>query len=89
MRADEGQHPTIRLLLELDRNDDPRLYDDLMRFNKGPKRVSRLRLLAHDGLLAQVADARDAGTRHPPQRAGAVAAVARLTSQAFDVPEGD
>jgi hypothetical protein len=35
--------PPIRLFLELDRNDDPHLYDDLLRFRKGTKRVSRLR----------------------------------------------
>jgi hypothetical protein len=29
------------------------LYDELIRFRKGAKRVSRLRLLAYDGLLAQ------------------------------------
>ncbi|MCG2583873.1 hypothetical protein [Massilia sp. TS11] len=43
----------IRLNFELDRQDNPRLFDELMRFTKGPKRVNRLRTLAHDGLLAQ------------------------------------
>jgi len=43
----------IRLLFELERDDNPRLYDDLIRFNKGTKRVNRLRTLAQDGLLVQ------------------------------------
>lgn len=41
----------IRLLFELDRADNPRLYDDLIGFKKGTKRVNRLRTLAHEGLL--------------------------------------
>ena len=44
----------IRLVFELARADHPRLYDDLIRFHKGVKRVNRLRVLAYDGLLAQV-----------------------------------
>lgn len=43
----------VRLLFEMAREDNPRLYDDLIRFNKGTKRVNRLRFLAHEGLLAQ------------------------------------
>ena len=43
----------VRLLFEMTRDDNPRLYDDLIRFNKGTKRVNRLRLLAHEGLNAQ------------------------------------
>lgn len=44
---------SIRLVFQLERADHPRLYDDLIRFKKGVRRVSRLRLLAYDGLLAQ------------------------------------
>lgn len=44
---------TIRLVFELSRADHPRLYDDLIRFPKGTKRINRLRVLAYDGLLAQ------------------------------------
>ncbi|MDR2188156.1 MAG: hypothetical protein LBE62_08900 [Azonexus sp.] len=40
---------TISMLFVLDREDDPRLYDDLIRFKKGTKRINRLRLLAHEG----------------------------------------
>ena len=43
----------LRLLFELERADNPRLYDDLIRFKKGTKRVNRLRTLAQEGLLAQ------------------------------------
>ena len=31
------------MLFEMARDDNPRLYDDLMRFNKGTKRINRLR----------------------------------------------
>ncbi len=43
----------IRLLFELERADNPRLYDELMSFRQGAKRVNRLRTLAHEGLLIQ------------------------------------
>lgn len=62
---------TIRMLFELDRDDDPRLYDDLIRFKKGTKRINRLRLLAHEGerYLAGGADA-GATVRTLPPEAG-------------------
>lgn len=54
MSADSTKVPeAIRLVFELARADHPRLYDDLIRFHKGTKRVNRLRVLAYDGLLAQ------------------------------------
>jgi hypothetical protein len=43
----------IRLVFELARADHPRLYDDLVQFPKGTKRINRLRVLAYDGLLVQ------------------------------------
>lgn len=43
----------IRLVFELARADNPRLYDELMQFSQGTKRVNRLRVLAYDGLLVQ------------------------------------
>lgn len=49
----QNEAKPIRLVFELARADHPRLYDDLIQFHKGTKRVNRLRLLAHDGLLAQ------------------------------------
>ena len=54
MSADSMKDPKpIRLVFELARADHPRLYDDLIQFHKGTKRVNRLRVLAYDGLLAQ------------------------------------
>jgi len=48
------ESPTpIRLVFELSRAEHPRLFDDLIRFHKGTKRVNRLRVLAYDGLLTQ------------------------------------
>lgn len=52
-RDKETNSEPVRLLFEMTREDNPRLYDDLIRFNKGTKRVNRLRFLAHEGLLAQ------------------------------------
>lgn len=43
----------IRLVFTLERADNPRLYDDLIRFKQGTKRVNRLRTLAQEGLFAQ------------------------------------
>ncbi|GJI98161.1 hypothetical protein RugamoR57_48790 [Duganella caerulea] len=43
----------MRISLVLAREDNPRLYDELVQFPKGPRRVNRLRMLAYDGLLAQ------------------------------------
>lgn len=43
----------IRLVFELARPDNPRLFDELIQFPQGQKRVNRLRVLAYDGLLAQ------------------------------------
>ncbi|MBY0468808.1 MAG: hypothetical protein K2Q07_07510 [Burkholderiaceae bacterium] len=87
---------SVRLLFELSRDDNPRLFDDLMRFNKGPKRVNRLRFLAHEGLLAQqwllgLAVQLPAPTAAAPRAAphvGVDPAVARQTSQAFEVSSG-
>ncbi len=84
---------SVRLLFELSRDDNPRLFDDLMRFNKGPKRVNRLRFLAHEGLLAQQWSL--GMSVHPTTAAapkaplpGVNPAVARQTSQAFEVSSG-
>lgn len=44
---------TIRLSVELERADNPPLYDDLIKFPKGPRRVNRLRTLAYAGLVVQ------------------------------------
>ncbi|WP_256081964.1 hypothetical protein [Massilia sp. YIM B04103] len=47
----------LRINFELERADNPPLYDELARFPKGGRRVNRLRTLAHAGLLAQTAPA--------------------------------
>lgn len=44
---------TLRITLELERADNPPLFHDLSQFPKGPRRVNRLRTLAHAGLIAQ------------------------------------
>jgi len=48
------EHETLRMLFELDRADDPQLYDDLVRFKKGTKRINRLRVLAREGVIVQL-----------------------------------
>lgn len=66
----------MRLSFELDRADNPPLYDELMCFPKGSRRVNRLRTLAHEGLMAQragrgdeaVAPNRQASKPPPPKR---------------------
>ena len=82
----------VRLLFEMTRDDNPRLYDDLIRFNKGTKRVNRLRFLAHEGLLAQHWMMAPCGIGLPaaanaaPAVAGVNPAAARHTNHAFDAP---
>ena len=51
-KSNEGQ-AAIRLQFNLDRDENPRLFDDLIRFKAGTKRINRLRHLAHDGLLLE------------------------------------
>ena len=58
---------TIRLVFELSRADHPRLYDDLIRFPKGTKRINRLRVLAYDGLLSQAGQLVAIGLALPPR----------------------
>ena len=58
---------TIRLVFELSRADHPRLYDDLIRFPKGTKRINRLRVLAYDGLLTQAGQLVAIGLAPPPR----------------------
>lgn len=84
---------SIKLLFEISRDDNPRLFDDLMRFNKGTKRVNRLRFLAHEGLLAQqwivgMTGSSPAMAAAKPSHSGIEIAVARQTSQAFEASGG-
>jgi len=50
---DKAALKPVRLVFELSRADNPRLFDELIQFPQGVKRVNRLRVLAYDGLLAQ------------------------------------
>ncbi|MEI8158616.1 MAG: hypothetical protein WCH60_17270 [Burkholderiales bacterium] len=95
-RDKETNSEPVRLLFEMTREDNPRLYDDLIRFNKGTKRVNRLRFLAHEGLLAQnwtlvstaVATAQVATTALPvSSKVNPV--IAGHVVQAFDAPAFD
>ncbi len=76
---------TIRLMFELDREDDPKLYDDLIRFKKGTKRINRLRLLAHEGVLGQSIPAA-LSVQAAPAPGGNGAADSEATGSAFQMP---
>ena len=77
---------TIRMLFELDRDDDPRLYDDLIRFKKGTKRINRLRLLAHEAVLGQFNPVAVAAARTVPVPSSADTAGAVPSGTAFELP---
>lgn len=86
MSADTVKDPQpIRLVFELARADHPRLYDDLIQFHKGTKRVNRLRVLAYDGLLAQngVFAGMDRGWPCPPYASGAQEGSGEVTNDIF------
>jgi hypothetical protein len=70
LTPEQGQR--IRLVFELTRADHPRLYEDLIRFSKGTKRINRLRVLAYDGLLLQHGALRpaDLAPQSQPRAAG-------------------
>ena len=76
MSEESRNDGTIRLLFEMSRDDNPPLYDDLIRFGKGVKRVNRLRLLAHEGLRAVTLPAPAPAQRRrkqlPPRASGPV-----------------
>ena len=75
----------VRLVFELARADNPRLYDELVQFPQGAKRVNRLRVLAYDGLLAQygVFTLVGGGGQSVPARGDAAPAVAAVTNDVF------
>jgi hypothetical protein len=88
--AKRVQEP-VRLLFEMTRDDNPRLYDDLIRFNKGTKRVNRLRFLAHEGLIAQhwmaaQGVAAFGQLANPVSEPSVRPSVARHTNQVFEAP---
>ena len=75
----------IRLVFELARADHPRLYDDLIQFHKGTKRVNRLRLLAYDGLLVQsgLFGGMGRGSSHLPSASSAQEGSGEITNDLF------
>jgi hypothetical protein len=75
----------VRLVFELARADNPRLYDELARFPQGQKRVNRLRVLAYDGLLAQYGVFSLSGGASAEARVGAEAGPrsAAVTNEVF------
>ena len=53
MAAATTRERVMRMRFELERDDNPPLFDELMKFPKGTKRLNRLRTLAHEGLHTQ------------------------------------
>ena len=53
MAAATSRERVMRMRFELERDDNPPLFDELMKFPKGTKRLNRLRTLAHEGLHTQ------------------------------------
>ncbi len=53
MGAARSREHVMRMRFELARDDNPPLFDELMKFAKGTKRLNRLRTLAHEGLHTQ------------------------------------
>jgi hypothetical protein len=49
---------TMKITFELELADNPPLYQDLVKFPKGTRRVNRLRTLAHAGLMSQLGSPR-------------------------------
>ncbi|EXI82617.1 MAG: hypothetical protein AW10_00403 [Candidatus Accumulibacter appositus] len=86
MSTDHVKDPKpIRLVFELARADHPRLYDELIQFHKGTKRVNRLRVLAYDGLLAQsgVFAEMGRGSPHLPSASSAQEGNGDITNDLF------
>ena len=86
MSTDHVRDPRpIRLVFELARADHPRLYDELIQFHKGTKRVNRLRVLAYDGLLAQsgVFAEMGRGSPHLPSASSAQEGNGDITNDLF------
>jgi hypothetical protein len=77
----------LRMVFELSRADNPRLYDELVQFAQGTKRVNRLRVLAYDGLLAQhgVFALVTEGHVPVPVRNTAASGSAEVTNEVFEL----
>src|SRR2546427_12248645 len=63
MGTQNGDESIMRMSFELERADNPPLFDELVKFPKGTKRLNRLRLLAHEGLMSQRAWTPSSATR--------------------------
>ncbi|UEC01647.1 hypothetical protein [Burkholderia vietnamiensis] len=86
MNGKTQQEPKpVRLVFELARADNPRLYDELARFPQGAKRVNRLRVLAYDGLLAQYGVFASVGATNVPgpTSSGPESVMAAVTNDVF------
>ncbi|CAM3583448.1 hypothetical protein [Paracidovorax anthurii] len=86
MSAPSQEKPQpVRLVFKLERAENPRLYDELVQFAQGVKRVNRLRVLAYDGLLAQhgVFSLSGATSTLTTDRSGATATPSAVTNQVF------
>ena len=85
----------IRLVFVLEREENPRLYDDLIRFKKGTKRINRLRTLAQEGLQAQHWPAASAGrllgvkSEPVPEATSRATLQGAVTDKVFDEPLTD
>ena len=53
MNVATSHEHVMRMRFELERDDNPPLFDELLKFPKGTKRLNRLRTLAHEGMHAQ------------------------------------
>src|SRR5437660_10387155 len=53
MRTADRHEDVMRMRFESERDDNPPIFDELMKFPKGTKRLNRLRTLVHEGLHTQ------------------------------------
>lgn len=90
MTSGQGRGTRLRVVLDFHREDQPRLFDDLMRFPKGTRRVNRLRFLAHDGLMVAEMPPTWATQRPKPRSPPAPAEDndASITDDVFDQSDG-
>lgn len=96
---ERNENPSISMLFELDRDDNPWLYDDLIRFKKGTKRINRLRFLAHEGVVAQLGALAAGGMPRPnlptfamppmPLAEGAPSTALPIAGDIFEAPITD
>ena len=97
-RKSPGDCNRIRVTLDLRRSDDPALFEALASLPKGRRRLARLRVLAHDGLIAPEVVTSGMSTRSasvteplpadiaPQERADLAELDAQVTSGVFSTP---